>query len=50
MEIDPYSASLRETADFLAFLFDEGLQYRTIADYSLFAKNGVIVPNLNYRP
>jgi len=34
MEIDPYSASLKETADVLAFLFDEGLQYRTIADYS----------------
>jgi hypothetical protein len=33
MEIDPYSASLKETADCLAFLFDEGLQYRTIADY-----------------
>jgi hypothetical protein len=34
MEIDPYSASLKETVDRLAFLFDEGLQYRTIADYS----------------
>jgi hypothetical protein len=34
MEIDPYSAFLKETADLLAFLFDEGLQYRTIADYS----------------
>jgi hypothetical protein len=31
MEIDPYSASLKETADFLAFPFDEWLQYRTIA-------------------
>jgi hypothetical protein len=34
MEIDPYLASLNEIADVLAFLFDEGLQYRTIADYS----------------
>jgi hypothetical protein len=34
MEIDPYSASLKETIDCLAILFDEGLQYRTIADYS----------------
>ena len=34
MEIDPYLASLNEIADFLAFLFHEGLQYRTIADYS----------------
>ena len=34
MEIDPYSASLKETADLLAFPFDEGLQYRTIAYYS----------------
>jgi hypothetical protein len=34
MEIDSYSASLKETADCLAFLFDEGLQYRTIADNS----------------
>jgi hypothetical protein len=34
MEIDPYSASLKETTDFLAFLSDEGLQYRTIAEYS----------------
>jgi hypothetical protein len=32
MEIDPYFASLNEIADFLAFLFDEGLQYRKIAD------------------
>jgi hypothetical protein len=32
MEIDPYLASLNEIADFLAFLFDEGLQYRKIAD------------------
>ena len=28
-----YLASLNEIADFLAFIFDEGLQYRTIADY-----------------
>jgi hypothetical protein len=32
MEIDPYLASLNEIADFLAFLFHEGLQYRTIVD------------------
>jgi hypothetical protein len=30
MEIDPYSASLKETTDCLAFLFDEGLQYTTM--------------------
>ena len=34
MGIDPYTASLKETAICLAFLFDEGLQYRSIADYS----------------
>jgi hypothetical protein len=34
MEIDLYSASLKETAYVLAFLFDQGLQYRTIADHS----------------
>jgi hypothetical protein len=28
MEIDPYLASFNEIADFLAFLFDEGLHYR----------------------
>ena len=32
MEIDPYLAALNEIVDFLAFLFDDGLQYRTIAD------------------
>ena len=32
IEIDPYLASLNEIAHLLAFLFDEGLQYRTIAD------------------
>ncbi|XP_063406029.1 uncharacterized protein LOC134689987 [Mytilus trossulus] len=32
-EIDPYSASLTEAAEFLTFLFSEGLQYRTIAGY-----------------
>jgi hypothetical protein len=32
MEIDPYLASLNEIADLLAFPFDEGLQYRIIAD------------------
>ena len=32
MENDPYLASFNEIADFLAFLFDEGLQYRKIAD------------------
>ena len=34
MGIDPYTATLKDTAIFLTFLFDEGLQYRTIADYS----------------
>ena len=32
-EIDPYSASLTEAAEFLTYLFSEGLQYRTIAGY-----------------
>jgi hypothetical protein len=32
-EIDPYSASLTETAEFLTGLFTSGLQYRTIAGY-----------------
>jgi hypothetical protein len=34
MEIDPHSPSLKETVDRLAFLFNEWLQYRAIADYS----------------
>ena len=32
-QIDPYSASLSQVADFLTFLFESGLQYRTIAGY-----------------
>ena len=32
-EIDPYSASLTDTADFLTSLYTNGLQYRTIAGY-----------------
>lgn len=32
-EIDPYTASLTEVADFLTGLFTKGLQYRTIAGY-----------------
>ena len=30
---DPYSASLTDCAEFLTFLFEEGLQYRTIGGY-----------------
>ncbi|CAC5390837.1 unnamed protein product [Mytilus coruscus] len=32
-EIDPYTATLTEVADFLTCLFTSGLQYRTIAGY-----------------
>lgn len=32
-QIDPYSATLNQVADFLSYLFDQGLQYRTIAGY-----------------
>ncbi|CAC5402811.1 unnamed protein product [Mytilus coruscus] len=32
-QIDPYSANLNQVADFLAYLFHSGLQYRTIAGY-----------------
>ena len=32
-QIDTYSASLTDCAGFLTFLFDKGLQYRTIAGY-----------------
>ena len=32
-EINPYSTSLTQVADFLTYLFDKGLQYRTIAGY-----------------
>lgn len=32
-KIDPYSASLTESAEFLTGLFTSGLQYRTIAGY-----------------
>ena len=32
-QIDPYSASLVQVADFLTDLFNNGLQYRTIAGY-----------------
>ena len=32
-QINPYSATLNQVADFLAFLFESGLQYRTIYGY-----------------
>ena len=32
-DIDPYTASLENCANFLTHLFDKGLQYRTIAGY-----------------
>ena len=32
-EIDPYKATLKECVDFLTFLFQSGLKYRTIAGY-----------------
>ena len=32
-QIDPYSATLKQISDFLASLFDSGLQYRTISGY-----------------
>ena len=32
-QIDPYSANLNQIADFLAYLFHSGLQYRTIVGY-----------------
>lgn len=32
-EINPYSATLDQIADFLTFLFESGLQYRTISGY-----------------
>ena len=32
-KIDPYKISLSQIADFLSYLFDSGLQYRTIAGY-----------------
>ena len=32
-QVDPYSATLTQIADFLSELFDNGLQYRTIAHY-----------------
>ena len=32
-QIDPYSATLNQVADFLAYLFESGLQYRTIGGY-----------------
>ena len=32
-QVDPYKATLNEVADFLAYLFESGLQYRTIAGY-----------------
>ena len=32
-QIDPYSANLNQIADFLAYLYQSGLQYRTIAGY-----------------
>ena len=32
-QINPYSATLNQVADFLAFLFESGLQYRTISGY-----------------
>ena len=32
-QINPYAATLKQVADFLSFLFESGLQYRTIAGY-----------------
>ncbi|CAC5409344.1 unnamed protein product [Mytilus coruscus] len=32
-QIDPYTATLNQVADFLALLFESGLQYRTISGY-----------------
>ena len=32
-EIDPYSATIAQCADFLSYLFQSGLKYRTIAGY-----------------
>ena len=32
-QIDPYKATLKECVDFLTFLFQSGLKYRTIAGY-----------------
>ena len=32
-KIDPYSASIAQCADFLSYLFQSGLKYRTIAGY-----------------
>ena len=32
-KIDPYAATLAECANFLTYLFDKGLKYRTIAGY-----------------
>ena len=47
-EINPYSTSLTQVADFLTYLFDKGLQYRTIAGYR--SMLSAILPNVDNVP
>ncbi|CAC5371519.1 unnamed protein product [Mytilus coruscus] len=46
-QIDPYSATLSQIADFLASLFESGLQYRTISGYRSML-SAVLSPIDNY--
>ncbi|CAC5377945.1 unnamed protein product [Mytilus coruscus] len=46
-QIDPYSATLSQIADFLAPLFESGLQYRTISGYRSML-SAVLSPIDNY--
>ncbi|CAC5411063.1 unnamed protein product [Mytilus coruscus] len=47
-QIDPYTATLNQVADFLAYLFELGLQYRTISGYRSML-SAVLPPIENYQ-
>ena len=47
-QIDPYSASLTECANFLSDLYDEGLKYNTIAGYRSMLSS--VLPSINNIP
>ncbi|CAC5372480.1 unnamed protein product [Mytilus coruscus] len=46
-QIDPYSATLSQIADFLVSLFESGLQYRTVSEYRSML-SAVLSPIDNY--
>ena len=47
-KIDPYQASLKDCANFLASLYEKGLKYRTIAGYRSMLSS--VLPNIDKTP